>query len=259
MPGRVGVTWELQPGQSRRALERERRPCHRAAGIAGLRHQGDQRQHRAPAGGRGRVPLAAGRAALQPPGAARRQNRAAGAAPAPIARSAKIGQCPSAAAGARQPRASGRRRNTGRHDDEGHPGGVRLSVVGPFSRVAEAMVAAVHEDFDAGIIDVNLGGEFVYPVADVLVARDIPFVFVTGYGVESIESRFATCRSSRSRSSARCCRRYSFPRRVSPPPFKAAVGAGRSVARRRPASPEAGLAGPASRPRTRIGCIDFQL
>jgi CheY-like chemotaxis protein len=66
-----------------------------------------------------------------------------------------------------------------------------LSVVGPFSRVAEAMVAAVHEDIDAGIIDVNLGGEFVYPVADVLVARDIPFVFVTGYGVESIESRFA--------------------------------------------------------------------
>jgi hypothetical protein len=49
----------------------------------------------------------------------------------------------------------------------------------------------VHEDFDAGIIDVNLGGEFVYPVADVLVARDIPFVFVTGYGVESIENRFA--------------------------------------------------------------------
>ena len=66
-----------------------------------------------------------------------------------------------------------------------------LSVVGPFSRVAEAMVAAVHEDIDAGIIDVNLGGEFVYPVADVLVARDIPFVFVTGYGVESIDSRFA--------------------------------------------------------------------
>jgi CheY-like chemotaxis protein len=66
-----------------------------------------------------------------------------------------------------------------------------FSVVGPFSRVAEAMVAAVHEDFDAGIIDVNLGGEFVYPVADVLVAREIPFVFVTGYGVESIESRFA--------------------------------------------------------------------
>jgi PAS domain S-box-containing protein len=66
-----------------------------------------------------------------------------------------------------------------------------FSVVGPFSRLSEAMVAAVHEDIDAGIIDINLGGEFVYPVADVLAARKIPFVFVTGYGVESIDGRFA--------------------------------------------------------------------
>jgi CheY-like chemotaxis protein len=66
-----------------------------------------------------------------------------------------------------------------------------FSVVGPFSRLSEAMVAAVHDDIDAGIIDINLSGEFVYPVADVLVARSIPFVFVTGYGVESIDGRFA--------------------------------------------------------------------
>jgi len=65
-----------------------------------------------------------------------------------------------------------------------------FSVIGPFSRLAEAMVAAVHDNIDAGIIDVNLGGEFVYPVADVLAARNIPFVFITGYGVESIDSRF---------------------------------------------------------------------
>ncbi len=65
-----------------------------------------------------------------------------------------------------------------------------FSVVGPFSRLAEAMVAAVHDEIDAGIIDINLGGEFVYPVADVLAARKIPFVFVTGYGVESIDGRF---------------------------------------------------------------------
>ncbi len=30
----------------------------------------------------------------------------------------------------------------------------------------------------------------MYPVADVLRARDIPFVFVTGYGLESIDRRF---------------------------------------------------------------------
>jgi len=65
-----------------------------------------------------------------------------------------------------------------------------FTVIGPFARVSEAMIAAVHDDIDAGIIDVNLGGEFVYPVADVLVARKIPFVFITGYGVESIDARF---------------------------------------------------------------------
>jgi CheY-like chemotaxis protein len=67
---------------------------------------------------------------------------------------------------------------------------LEFDVIGPFSRVSEAMVAAVHDEFDAGIIDVNLGGEFVYPVADVLMARKIPFVFITGYGVESIDGRF---------------------------------------------------------------------
>jgi PAS domain S-box-containing protein len=67
-----------------------------------------------------------------------------------------------------------------------------FSVVGPFSRLSQAMVAAVHENIDAGIIDINLGGEFVYPVAEVLIARRIPFVFVTGYGVESIDSRFGS-------------------------------------------------------------------
>ena len=65
-----------------------------------------------------------------------------------------------------------------------------FSVVGPFSRLSAAMVAAVHEDVDAGIIDLNLAGEFAYPVAEVLLARNIPFVFVTGYGMESIEQRF---------------------------------------------------------------------
>ncbi len=64
------------------------------------------------------------------------------------------------------------------------------SVIGPFGRLSDAMVSAVHEPIDAGMIDVNLGGELVYPIADVLQARRIPFIFVTGYGVEGLESRF---------------------------------------------------------------------
>ena len=37
-------------------------------------------------------------------------------------------------------------------------------------------------DFDIAILDVNLDGEPVSPVADALVARGTPFVFATGYG-----------------------------------------------------------------------------
>jgi CheY-like chemotaxis protein len=65
-----------------------------------------------------------------------------------------------------------------------------FTVVGPYTRLSEAMMAAVHDKIDAAIVDVNLDGQMVYPLADVLVARKIPFVFVTGYGVESIDGRF---------------------------------------------------------------------
>jgi PAS domain S-box-containing protein len=64
------------------------------------------------------------------------------------------------------------------------------SVVGPFSRVAEATRALMQRDVDAAILDVNLGGELVYPLADILAAREIPFIFVTGYAIECIDRRF---------------------------------------------------------------------
>jgi len=65
------------------------------------------------------------------------------------------------------------------------------SVVGPFSRAADALAAAKTDDIHAAILDVNLGGESVYPIADALMARGVPFVFATGYGAESIDRRFA--------------------------------------------------------------------
>jgi two-component sensor histidine kinase/DNA-binding response OmpR family regulator len=64
-------------------------------------------------------------------------------------------------------------------------------VIGPFGRVADAMAAVGREDFQAAVLDVNLDGEMVYPVADAVVALGVPFVFVTGYGAEGIDRRFA--------------------------------------------------------------------
>ena len=66
-----------------------------------------------------------------------------------------------------------------------------ISVVGPCSSVAAAKSAVLANELDAAILDVNLGGELVYPVADLLAARGVPFIFVTGYGHESIDRRFA--------------------------------------------------------------------
>jgi two-component sensor histidine kinase/DNA-binding response OmpR family regulator len=66
-----------------------------------------------------------------------------------------------------------------------------FDVIGPFGRVADAMAAVGREEFQAAVLDVNLDGEMVYPVADAVLARGVPFVFVTGYGAEGIDRRFA--------------------------------------------------------------------
>src|SRR6187399_2952999 len=66
-----------------------------------------------------------------------------------------------------------------------------FSVIGPFNRISEAMIALRNNRIDAAVLDVNLGGELIYPLADVLVADRVPFVFITGYGAEEIEPRYA--------------------------------------------------------------------
>ena len=55
-------------------------------------------------------------------------------------------------------------------------------VVGPFARVAEAVAAARGTEVDVALLDVNVAGEKVFPVAYELERRGVPFLFVTGYG-----------------------------------------------------------------------------
>jgi len=64
-------------------------------------------------------------------------------------------------------------------------------VIGPVNTLSDAAEAIKREDFHAAILDVNLNGEFIYPLADVVAARGLPFVFVTGYGADGIDPRFA--------------------------------------------------------------------
>ena len=64
-------------------------------------------------------------------------------------------------------------------------------VVGPVGRLDDALLVAGSETICAALLDINLGGAPVDPVADVLIKRSIPFALVTGYSSEHIEQRFS--------------------------------------------------------------------
>jgi CheY-like chemotaxis protein len=55
-------------------------------------------------------------------------------------------------------------------------------VVGPASRLDEAMALAGADGIDCAVLDVNLGGQPIFPLADLLREKGRPFAFATGYG-----------------------------------------------------------------------------
>jgi len=58
--------------------------------------------------------------------------------------------------------------------------------------VAQAREIASTEAIDLAVLDTNLNGEVVYPLAQDLLSRGIPFVFVTGYNSGDVPSEFWT-------------------------------------------------------------------
>ena len=66
-------------------------------------------------------------------------------------------------------------------------------VRGPIARLAEAVDAASRETCDVAVLDINLAGERIYPVAEILSRRKVPFVFVTGYSNGVLPDKFAEC------------------------------------------------------------------
>jgi CheY-like chemotaxis protein len=65
-----------------------------------------------------------------------------------------------------------------------------FQIVGPVCTASDALAAAEDGEFDAAILDINLGDGMVYQVAEILARRHVPFVFVTGYDADSVDSRF---------------------------------------------------------------------
>lgn len=55
-------------------------------------------------------------------------------------------------------------------------------IIGPVAKLESALQIARDETIDAAVLDVNIRGGRIYPVAEVLLARGVPFVLASGYG-----------------------------------------------------------------------------
>ena len=67
---------------------------------------------------------------------------------------------------------------------------IGYEVAGTAANLDEAKERAAGLDVDLAVLDVNLGGEKVFPVADTLRGRAVPFCFVTGYGVAGVPEQY---------------------------------------------------------------------
>lgn len=64
------------------------------------------------------------------------------------------------------------------------------SVVAEAGDIGEAIELAQSADFDLAILDVNVNGKVISPVADLLAARNRPFIFATGYGSSGLPAEY---------------------------------------------------------------------
>ena len=64
------------------------------------------------------------------------------------------------------------------------------AVIGPASRVGQALELLDGEPVEVAVLDLNIAGELVYPVADELRSRGLPYIFVTGYGTSGLSEPY---------------------------------------------------------------------
>ena len=69
-------------------------------------------------------------------------------------------------------------------------GDLGYEVAAAVGTLDEATEQASKGEFEGAILDVNVDGEEIYPVADILAQRRLPFVFVTGYGEGSLPAKY---------------------------------------------------------------------
>ena len=64
------------------------------------------------------------------------------------------------------------------------------TVIGSIASLAKACDAAVTADMDVAMLDMNIAGQKVFPVAQILRERRIPFLFSSGYGEAGLPEEY---------------------------------------------------------------------
>jgi DNA-binding NtrC family response regulator len=64
------------------------------------------------------------------------------------------------------------------------------SVAGEASNIADAVRLANTATFEFAILDINLAGSKIDPVAEIVSRRGVPFIFASGYGAAGVPSSF---------------------------------------------------------------------
>ena len=63
-------------------------------------------------------------------------------------------------------------------------------VAGEAGDIDEAVRLVQATDFDIALLDVNVNGKVISPVAEAVSLRGLPFVFATGYGAQGLPEKF---------------------------------------------------------------------
>lgn len=64
------------------------------------------------------------------------------------------------------------------------------SIAAEAGHIREAMALARSGEFDLAVLALNIGGQMIFPVADLIQARGLPLIFTTGYGESVSPKRF---------------------------------------------------------------------
>ena len=64
------------------------------------------------------------------------------------------------------------------------------SIVAEAGEIDKAIKLARTASFDIAILDVNVNGKLISPVAEVIEARNRPFIFATGYGTDGLPPEY---------------------------------------------------------------------